>query len=189
MLKRICVLLAILVMVGCAHRVDFQTPESRNFENVVPMKAAFYMSQDLKNKVYSGRAFSSGIVHRWDVPVGKVTSLYAISNIKKGFAGFKEVDSDNDFEGNDILIKITDIKYYMKGQAAHITVTIAVLGPSGNEIFKKSYKADGPSGYGRVMLGGAFAQKSAIRQSSNVAFNTIFNRYMDDVNSHYREWR
>jgi len=189
MTKRIGIILVILVMAGCAHRVDFQRPESRNFDNVVPLKAAFYMSQDLKSKMYSVRAFSSGIANRWDVPVGKVTSLYALSNLKRGFAGFKEVDSDNDFKGSDILIKITDIKYYMKGQAAHSTVTIVVMGSSGNQVFKKSYKAEGPSGYGRVFAGGAFGQKSAIRQSSDAAFNTIFTRYMDDVSSHYREWR
>ena len=141
------------------------------------------MDNTLMGKMYYGRAVSSGIANRWDVPVGKVTHDYAVSYLKGGFSGLTDLESLDKAESYDAVIKITDINYYMQGQAAHSDITIVALDRSGKKLVDKKYHADGPSGYGRVFAGGAFAQKSAIRQSTHVVMENIFKEFMADFTS------
>lgn len=173
---------------GCAYNVAFKTPDSYQYETTVPLKAGFYMDKTLRSKVYSGRAFGSGIANRWDVPIGDAVHMYAISYLQNGFAGFYEIESLTDKPMCDVLVKIPDINYYMEGQAAHCDLAFVVENSSGKQVFDKSYHADGPSGWGRVFAAGAFAQKSAIRQSTHVVFENIFTSFMNDIRTNFNSW-
>ena len=146
------------------------------------------MDENLKAKMYSGRAASSGVANRWDVQVGDAVNKYAIAYLKNGFTSFNEINTLSAQSDHDILIKIVDINYYMQGQAAHSDLTFVVENMNGKELFNKEYHADGPSGYGRVLLAGAFAQKSAIRQSTDAVMVNIFKSFMDDFRSNYNNW-
>ncbi len=179
-IRIVFVMAVIAIVAGCAHPVDFKTPAAESYSETLPCKAALHMDGDLKNKVYSSRSFGSGIANRWDVPIGKIVYDYADSYLSKGFDGFYKVDSPSGVNKGDVLIDIADIDYYMKGQAAHASIDIDVNNSKGNKTFNKEYQVDGPSGYGRVMLGGAFAQKSAIRQSTDVVLKDIFKSFMAD---------
>jgi len=174
------VLAVITIVAGCVRPVEFKTPQVESYNKTLPCKAALHMDEDLKNKMYSARAFSSGIGNRWDVPIGKTVYDYANSYLQKGFDGFYKVDSATDVNKGDVMIDIADINYYMGGQAAHADIVIDVNGANGEKTFNKKYNSDGPSGYGRVFIAGAFAQKSAIRQSTDVVLKDIFKRFMAD---------
>lgn len=187
LIRSFLVFAVLILFSGCAHYVEFKSPDTYQYSSVVPFKAAFYMDKNLKDKMYSGRAWSSGIANSWDVPVGQVVREYAAAYLKTGFADFAEVDSPNKTVG-DILIKVTDINYYMEGQASHSDVTFVIENLSGKQVFNKTYHADGPSGYGRVIAGGAFAQKSAIRQSTHVVMENIFKNLMEDIQNNYKKW-
>ncbi len=180
-------LFIVFLLSSCVRHVEFIQPDMHQHSSTVPLRAAFYMDSNLKGIIYSARAASSGIANRWDIPVGDVVNKYAISQLSNGFTGFKEIDSlsGNDY---DVLIKVVDIQYNMAGQAAHSDLTFIVESFSGKELLKNNYPADGPSGYGRILLGGAFAQKSAIRQSTHVVMETIFNSLMDDIRANYNNW-
>lgn len=179
-LKIFFVLAVFAIIAGCAHPVEFKTPHAQSYNTTLPCKAALHMDKDLKNKIYSSRAFSSGIANRWDVPIGRIVYEYANSYLEKGFDGFYKIDSLSGVKQGDVLIDITDINYYMKGQAAHADIVIDVNDVNGKKVFDKKYSAHGPSGYGRVFIGGAFAQKSAIRQSTDVVLKDIFKSFMAD---------
>lgn len=186
MLKRLLLLLVCAVMFGCAHSVDFNTPAQHQHSSVLPLSVGFYMDDAVKSKTYSSRAASSGVANRWDVPAGKVTHDYAVAYLKGGFKGFTELDSLDGAKRYDAVIKITDINYYMQGQAAHSDITIVALDRSGKRLVDRKYHADGPSGFGRVILGGAFAQKSAIRQSTHVVMEKIFKDFMGDFRANHK---
>lgn len=177
-----------LLAAGCAHQVAFQQPDTYQYSSAVPLKAAFYMDSSLKAKVYSSRSVMTGVANRWDTPVGDAVHKYATAYLKDGFADFSEIDTLSDQPDYDILIRITDIDYYMEGQAAHSNIRFAVESAGGSELFNNEYHADGPSGAGRAIMGGAFAQKSAIRQSTHVVMETIFKNFMDDVRAEYGNW-
>ena len=76
----------------------------------------------------------------------------------------------------------------MEGQAAHSTISASVVSPAAKEVLNKKYSEDGPSGFGRVLAAGAFAQKSAIRQSTHVVFENTFKKLVEDIRSGYKEW-
>lgn len=173
---------------GCAYNVAFKEIDTYQYETTIPLKTALYMNETLKGKMYSGRAWSSGIANRWDVPVGDAVHKYAVAYLTKGFASFSEIDSLKEKTAYDLLVKVDEINYYMEGQAAHCDLTFVIENSSGKVVFRKTYHADGPSGYGRVFAAGAFAQKSAIRQSTHVVMENIFKNFMDDVRTNFNSW-
>lgn len=130
----------------------------------------------------------SGIANRWDVPIGDTVYSYSISYLKNGFVNFSEIEDMGKKSGFDIVIKVDDINYYMEGQAAHCDLSFIIENSSGKQVFNKKYHADGPSGYGRVFLAGAFAQKSAIRQSTHVVLENILKDFMNDIRTNFNNW-
>ncbi|MFX0201870.1 MAG: hypothetical protein ACFFCW_37650 [Candidatus Hodarchaeota archaeon] len=182
------IVLMLFLISGCAYHVAFKSPDPYQYGTTIPLKAAFHMDKTLKTKMYSSRAFGSGVANRWDVPVGEVVHQYAISYLKNGFENFQEIDKLAERPNYNILVKITDINYYMAAQAAHCDLTFVLENSLGKQVFNKKYHADGPSGMGRVFVGGVFAQKSAIRQSTHVVMETIFKSLVADISTNYKNW-
>lgn len=182
-------LLVIVLSIGCAHHVEFKSPNMYQYKTTIPLTVVFYMNKDVKDKMYYGRAASAGIANRWDIPVGNVVHQYAIAYLKNGFKDFNETETLPTKSTHDFLIKVTDINYYMQGQAAHCDLTFIIESIFGKQVFNKEYHADGPSGFGRVFTGGAFAQKSAIRQSTHVVMETIFKNLLEDIRTNYTSWQ
>lgn len=183
------ILLGILFLMGCAHQVEFRAPDIYSYSKKVPMNAIFFMDQNIRSKVWSGRAFGSGIANRWDVPIGRVVEQYAESYLKDGFLSFVRLDDLEKRPSYDILIKITELNYFMAFQAAHGELCFVIEDQIGNQLWSKRYKEDGPSEMGKVALGGVFAQKSAIRQSTHVVLENIFKRFLNDIQIQYKEWK
>jgi TolA-binding protein len=146
------------------------------------------MDQSVKDKSWSGRAFSSGIANRWDVPIGKVVDQYADAYLKKGFNSFSEIGNLGQKPSHDILIKVTDVNYYMSSQAAHCDLAFSIENTMGRQVFEKKYHEEGPSEMGKIAVGGVFAQKSAIRQSTNVVLENIFKKLLADIQADYKDW-
>jgi len=182
------IILLLSLTSGCAYHVAFKMPDSYQYETTIPLQAAFYMNETLKGEMYHGKAWSSGIANRWDVPIGDAVNKYAVSYLPGGFASFSEINSLDEKAPYELLIKVDDINYYMEGQASHCDLTFVIKNSPGNEVFRKKYHADGPSGYGRVFVAGAFAQKSAIRQSTHVVMENIFKELMHDIRTNYKGW-
>lgn len=188
LLKGLFLLVAVL-LVGCAHSVEFKSPDTYQYVATVPLKAVFYTEKNVKDKTWSGRAVSSGVANRWDVPIGRVVQRYANVYLKAGFKEFVETETVPEKPIQDILIRAVNMNYYMANQAAHCDLDFVIENSSGKQVLSKSYHADGPSGFGRVIAGGVFAQKSAIRQSTHVALEIIFKNLMADIQTNYRNWQ
>jgi len=187
-LFNILALFFVLSLLGCAHNVEFRTPDTYQHGTALPYTAVFHMDQNMKNKVWSGRAASSGIIHRWDVPIGKTVSQYANSYLKAAFKEYNEIETLETKQAYDILIKVKEINYHMANQAAHCDLTFIVEDSKGKQLFSNKYSEVGPSEFGRVIGGGVFAQKSAIRQSSHVALEKIFGNFVKDIQTNYKNW-
>lgn len=179
-MKNYLLLLMLLVFTGCAHNVAFKSPDIYKHEKVLPVKMAFYMDSSVKSKVYSERSFMSGIANSWNVPIGSVVHEYGVAYLQAGVAEFKEIQAPDEGGSYDLVVTITDIVFNMSGQAAHCDLTVDIKDRTGNPEVKK-YHADGPSGMGRVLAAGVFAQKSAIRQSTHVAMENIYKGLMGDL--------
>lgn len=180
--------LTLFVLMGCAHNVEFRSPDMYQYEKPVPLKAIFYMDKNIKDNMWSGRAVSSGIANRWDVPIGNVVLQYANAYLKNGFKVFIEVETLATKPTHDILIKVTNLNYYMANQAAHCDLTFVVENSLQEQVLNKKYHADGPSGLGMVAAVGVFAQKSAIRQSTHVVLENILRQLLADIQANYKDW-
>lgn len=188
MSRILIILLAATLLIGCAHSVEFRSPDKYQYQITVPMNVLFYMDTSMKNKVWSGRAFSSGIAHRWDVPIGRVVDQYANAYLKNGFNSFNEIENLARKQSHDILIKVTDLNYYMSSQTAHCDLSFSIENAIGRQVFNKKYFEEGPSEFGRVIVGGVFTQKSAIRQSTHIVLENIFKKLLADIQANYRDW-
>ncbi len=187
-LKLLCGLLVVFMMTGCAHQVAFNTPATQSYSNKIPMRALFYMDSTSKNLVWSGRSAAAGIANKWVVPVGQTTNMYARSYLEDGFASFSETNTLRGDGQQDILIHLTNLSYYMASQKAHCSMDINVLNDQGRVVFRNNYSSQGGSQGGKVFFGGAMAQKSAIRQSTHGALETIFRNFINDAQANYRKW-
>ncbi len=173
---------------GCTYDVAFQKPGTYSYTEKIPIDVAFFMKETVRNKTYEGRAWSSGIANTWVVPVGDAAHEYATAYLAEAFRSFQEVKSAENVPSGNYLVQVNDVAYWMEGQAAHSTVSASVISPNGKEVLNKKYSQDGPSGFGRVFAAGAFAQKSAIRQSTHVVFENIFKNLVGDIRTEYRGW-
>ena len=178
----------VTILMGCAHSVEFRSPDTYQYQANVPMNAIFYMDKIMKSKTWSGRAFGSGITNRWDVTIGRVVGQYANLYLKNAFHSFNEIENLVQKPSHDILIKVTYINYSMSSQAAHCDLVFNIENAMGRQVFDKEYHEDGPSGMGRIALGGVFAQKSAIRQSTHVVLENIFKKLLGDIQANYKDW-
>lgn len=188
MKKGIVIIFFVAFLIGCAHRVEFRAPDTYSYPNKVPLKAAFYMDPIIKDKTWSGRAFGSGIANRWDVPIGRVVEQYADVHLNNGFYTYSKIDDLGKKPPHDILIKIVELNYYMASQAARCDLTFVIEDSKKRGVLRKKYHEDGPSEMGRVVAGGVFAQKSAIRQSTHIVLENIFKNFLADVQVNYKEW-
>lgn len=170
---------------GCAYNVAFKTPEPYQYETTIPLRVVFYMDKTLKDEKSSQRGIPG-----WVVPIGDIVHMYAISYMKNGFESFQEIETLNEKPTYDVLVKVNSINYYFHSLAerARCDLTFNIENSLGNLVFDKTYHADGPSGFGRVAVGGVFAEKSARRQSTHAVMVTIFNNFMDDVRTNFNNW-
>ncbi|HBO69769.1 MAG TPA: hypothetical protein DD658_06395 [Deltaproteobacteria bacterium] len=173
---------------GCTYNVAFKKPDDFRYAEKIPIDVFFAMDRKARDLKYEGHAWSSGIANTWVVPVGDTAHEYAISYLSGAFRSFMEIDPAAKSSSEGFLIRLDEILYRMEGQAAHSTISVSVVSPAAKEVLNKKYPEDGPSGFGRVLAGGAFAQKSAIRQSTHVVFENTFKKLVEDIRSGYKEW-
>ena len=86
-------LVCAVLFIGCAHYVEFKSPDTEKYETTIPLKAVFYMDNAMKSKIWSGRSAGAGIANRWDVPVGGAVQRYADAYLKNGFKEFNETEA------------------------------------------------------------------------------------------------
>jgi len=177
-----------IICSGCTYNVAFKKPDDFQYAEKIPIDVLFAMDQNARDLKYEGRAWSSGIANTWVVPVGETAHEYAISYLSGAFRSFKEIDPATKSSPAGFLIRLDEITYRMEGQAAHSTISASVVSPAAKEVLNKKYSEDGPSGFGRVLAAGAFAQKSAIRQSTHVVFGNTFKKLVEDIRGGYKEW-
>ena len=80
----------------------------------------------------------------------------------------------------DYLITFDLENYEFKNHMAHVALNIA-LEKNGNNIFSKSYQAQGKSQGGKMFWGGPFAMKNATQQSTKLAIDEILADFINDI--------
>ena len=182
-------LLTALAMGGCAHNVAFQDAHyqidsQRHSQPVV----AVIDNATLNNRV-SIRSFMTGISHSWDAEPGVMLKQVADIELPQMFDDYRYASSKSqiDMKNDPIILEMTVPNYTFADFRATVTVRTVGSTASNQKLFDQSYTETGISQGGKMFWGGAFAMKSAMRQSSVDAFKKIFVRIRQELEAAMRE--
>lgn len=181
---RLVLLLALVVMTGCAHQVGFDPDAEYELETVrqeVPLLVV--IDEETREHEEEVRSATVGWGHVWHVQVGEM--LHQVADLE-----FSQTYAEHDIvaegeatgrDGQDIKLELRVPEYRFEGFEARMRVQANAYSADGESILDESYYAVGQSQGAKMFWGGAFAMKSAIRQSSMDAYRQAFRRLRDDL--------
>jgi hypothetical protein len=166
---------------GCAHDVTFDRPPGYVVSTPKQDEAVIAVIDQatLKNKVPI-RSFMTGIAHSWEVEPGDMLRQVADIELPQMFASYEKTETYSERPGAITLV-LTIPSYRFEDFHAKVTVTAAAYGDGKRLLLERTYSAEGGAQAGKMFWGGAFAMKSAIRQSSFDAFKQVFSQMRPDL--------
>lgn len=183
-MKRFVVLLmgALAVLAGgCAHDVTFDRPPG--YAVATPKQDAAVIAvidrATLENRV-AIRSFMTGIAHSWEAQPGDMLRQVADIELPQMFSSYELTETFKERPGAMTLM-LTIPSYRFEDFRARITVKVTAYGEGKRQLLEQTYSAEGDTQGGKMFWGGAFAMKSAIRQSSFDAFKKIFIQMRQDL--------
>jgi hypothetical protein len=181
---RICqgLMLAMLAVfaTGCAHQVAFQDIGYQVNEELRTEPLIAVISAAERARVVPVRSIMTGAAHSWDAEPGVMLVQVTEVELPQMFERFKLVEQ---VHGDDAgyLLYLSVPEYSFANFRATVVTHARLLDGDGTELLDQLYSAEGPSRGGRMLWGGAFAMKSAMRTSSVEAFQEIFEAMRADL--------
>jgi hypothetical protein len=181
-------LVALLVLAvsttGCiTHRVTFQdaryvTDAHKNNASVVAV-----IDQDTLTRKVVIHSVMTGIGNNWEAEPGDMLKQVVDIELPQMFSDyqFSTKDQAPSGTGPGLVLGLSVSAYRFADFHAQITVNAVCKARDGRMLFEKSYDAAGSPQGGKMFFGGAFAMKSAVRQSSLAAYKEIFVKLRGDV--------
>ncbi len=120
----------------------------------------------------------TGAANLWVVEFGQMLDQ-TLQSVEVQRAFGKLIKGD-DVDGNDLIFDLQ--KYTFTDFAAHVELRVTYR-HTGQNIFSKTYVADGKSQGGKMFFAGAFGMKNAIQQSTKLALDEILGKLIVDLNT------
>jgi hypothetical protein len=127
---------------------------------------------------YEFRAATVGYAHLWIVEFGKI--LDQTLNAKYVQSAFGKLQKGEGANGN--LVEFELVKYEFKDYRAYTDLNIKVTN-AGNEVFNKTYHAEGDSQGGQMWMAGPFGMKNATLKSTKSSIDKILEQFITDINA------
>jgi len=139
----------------------------------------YYLPPETKSFSHTFSSFFTGVGMRWVVEVGKMLEdTMQSQDVQGAFGGLKAVDSDA-VPGSTLVLEVQEYKFEDFG--AHLSLNAKLL-KGGRIAFEKSYTQTGRNQAGKMVIGGTFAQKNAVHQSTKLAMDEILRQLIADLN-------
>lgn len=161
--------------VGC-YTVRLDTIHPSNPGEAIPLEARVEVppeSAAFKHTVNSGLA---GFANNWEVEVGLAVQKYAQDYLQHLFR-----------PGNALTVRVDTTSYEVKNFAGTVHLRFTVL-EGERTVLERDVTGVGKSYPGRVVVGGAFAMKSAMRRTLDDALRNAFDQFAADARATYPEW-
>jgi hypothetical protein len=175
--------LAVLATGCISHPVTFQdakyvTDAHKNNASIVAV-----IDQNTLSKKVTIHSFTTGIGNNWDALPGDMLKQVADIELPQMFGEyqFSTKDPAPSGSGPGVVLALTLPDYKFANYHAYITVNAVCKARDGHLLFEKSYQQEGNAQAGKMVFGGAFAMKSAVRQSSLQAYRQIFTELRGDM--------
>lgn len=177
----------VLCTSSCQHFIEKDYPEylanNTGTANLPETDKAsdYILTPNTQQHSYEFQAVSTGVANIWVVEFGKMLDDTLMStDVQKAFGALQKV---SDMSGSSSSLLIFDLQNYtFEDYGAHISLKISLI-RSGREIFSKIYKQHGKTQGGKMVWGGAFAQKNAVQQSTKLALDEILRQLILDLNT------
>jgi hypothetical protein len=171
----------VLMLAGCAHQVTFH---EASYAISSPRHAASVVvvitPETLGRKVPIS-AWMTGIAHTWEAEPGDMLRQVVAIEVPQVFARYDLATSYREPGDGGIVVEMDVPEYAFEDFHAKIAVMATVYTPGRKQIHQKVYRAAGETQGSKMFFGGAFAMKSAIRQSSLDAYKKIFAELRADL--------
>ncbi len=180
----LALLMAALLLGGCAHQVAFQDAhyaiDTKRYSRSV---VAVIDDATLHNQV-AIRSFMTGIAHSWNAEPGLMLKQVADIELPQMFVQYRYVDAvaDANLDDRPLILQLFVPSYTFADFHATVTVRAVAYTADRRQLFDHSYTETGLTQGGKMFWGGAFAMKSAVRQSSIDAYQKVFARLRGDLN-------
>lgn len=176
-------LLNSLGLMGCHHQIAFKdiayTIESPKQETAILV----VIDQNTINQLVPIKSFMTGIAHSWEAQPGQMLKQVADVEFPQMFSSYEWSSVEKEFPSEKgALTLILSVPQYTFGDFhALVTVRAKAYQKKDHILLEKTYTKDGIRQGGKMFWGGAFAMKSAMRQSSFDAYKKVFAELRTDL--------
>lgn len=167
-----------ILMSGCTTMVanDYPAYLSKSAGSVdvqgINSVAHYSITDATMNHQYEVRSFAAGIANAWVVELGKMLDLTLQSQ------EYSPRFSKQSNQGLDVAFDLSS--YEFKNFQTYLTMNVKVT-QSGKEIISKAYTTVGKNQTSKVLLGGGFAMKNAVQQSTKLALDDVLKQLLNDL--------
>ena len=175
--------LILIIFSGCAHQISFHEIDYQIGTNEHNAGLTVFIDSNTLNKQVTIKSFMTGFAHSWNVEPGKMVKQVADIEFPQMFKHyrFSKVFPNPSKGTPHITLELTVPKYEFANFRATFTLRVKAYGKGKKLLLDESYIEQGISQGAKMFWGGAFAMKSAIRQSSFGALKNIFESLRRDL--------
>jgi len=173
-----------LSVTGCPHHdVRFEqighTIENKQYD----ASAVVVIPASTTQEVVPIRSFMAGYANTWDVRPGHMLRQVVDVEFPQMFKSYRVSEEYTEPEGTHrrLVLDLAVTKYAFDDFRATVIVRAIAYAPGRVPLFEKTYQEEGDTQGGKMFGGGAFAMKSAIRQSSYDAYKKAFAKLRADL--------
>ena len=172
-----------IMLSGCTHLISFDNVNYPILEEQKDAGVIVVIDQFTLGKRVNIKSFMTGIAHNWNAMPGQMLKQVADTELPQLFKHYQfSHEYGEPQKGNPRLTLVMTVpQYYFASFRASFTVRVIAYGPGKVVLFDNTYSEVGIKQGGKMFWGGAFAMKSAMRQSSLDALKKIFIKLRMDL--------
>jgi hypothetical protein len=175
--------LLLLLATGCHHDIRFEDVAYSTGSKQYDAGLVTVISPETLGQVLTIKSWATGIANSWDARPGEMLRQIADVEFPQLVKSYRlSTQYDEPKEGASRLTVELSVPHYAFSDF-HTTVVVQarVYRPGHALAFEKSYREEGDSQGGKMVGGGAFGMKSAVRQSSFDAYKKAFAKLRADL--------
>lgn len=183
LILRMLLPLAGVVLTACHHQVKFEElsyPVSATKQDAA---LVVVITPKTLNQTVPIVSFMTGAAHTWEAQPGLMLKDVADIELSQMFRQYRMAPSyeEPEEETDGLTLELSVPHYTFADFRATVTIRGVLYRPGRRVILDKIYTEQGFSQGSKMFWGGAFAMKSAIRQSSLDAYKKVFSALRADV--------
>ncbi len=168
---------------GCAHHVSFQELHYEVATEQSPTTLVAVIDQGTMQQAVPIKSWATGIAHSWDAYPGEMLKQVVDIEFPQTYRHyrFSHTASALETKQDALIVVMTVPNYEFKDFHAYFSVRTQVYDEDMVLVHDRRYDSEGKRQGSKMVWGGAFGMKSAMRQSSLDALQTIFKEIRADL--------